>query len=84
MYRMMSEAVTMVFADMLFMDSLKQSGVENDYTKTKMLFMDSLKPLYQATGLDFRDKSQFLGTLKSPMCITALTGMIKGSESCSV
>ena len=33
LYRMLSEAVTMVFADMLFVETLRLSGHEYDYSK---------------------------------------------------
>lgn len=32
-YRMMSEAFSLVFADMLYIDSLKENGIEYDYSK---------------------------------------------------
>lgn len=45
-YRMMSEATTLVFADMLFVESLRRSGYEYDWSKRK------IHPLFLATGLD--------------------------------
>jgi len=44
LYRMMSEATTMVFADMLFVDSLKLAGYEYDWTKRR------IHPLLEDTG----------------------------------
>eukprot|EP01065_Artemidia_motanka_P004030 TRINITY_DN11951_c0_g1_i1.p1 TRINITY_DN11951_c0_g1~~TRINITY_DN11951_c0_g1_i1.p1 ORF type:complete len:987 (+),score=305.28 TRINITY_DN11951_c0_g1_i1:96-3056(+) len=43
--RMLSEAVTMILADMVFVESLRQSGVEYDWTKRR------IHPLLQMTGL---------------------------------
>jgi hypothetical protein len=45
-YRMMSEATTLVFADMLFVDTLKRSGFEYDWAKRRIY------PLLVATGVD--------------------------------
>eukprot|EP00435_Cladocopium_sp_Y103_P054757 s480_g17.t5 len=44
-YRMMSEATTMVFADMLFVETLRLSGYAYDWSKRK------IHPLFQETGL---------------------------------
>lgn len=44
-YRMMSEATTLVFADMLFVDTLARSGHAYDYAKRRIY------PLYQDTGV---------------------------------
>lgn len=44
---MISEAVTMMMADVMFIDTLKRSGVEYDFNSRKIY------PLFQATGLDF-------------------------------
>lgn len=41
-YRMMSEALTLVIADMLFVDALAQDGIEYNFAKRKIY------PLYQA------------------------------------
>eukprot|EP00929_Paragymnodinium_shiwhaense_P119186 TRINITY_DN91065_c0_g1_i1.p1 TRINITY_DN91065_c0_g1~~TRINITY_DN91065_c0_g1_i1.p1 ORF type:complete len:688 (-),score=93.31 TRINITY_DN91065_c0_g1_i1:268-2331(-) len=46
LYRMMSEATTLVFADMLFVETLRRSGYEYDWTKRK------IHPLFLATGVD--------------------------------
>jgi len=45
-YRMLSEATTLVFADMIFVEALNRSGVSYDWGKRKIW------PLFRATGLD--------------------------------
>jgi hypothetical protein len=55
-YRMLSEAITLVIADMVFVDSLAQSGVEYDYTKRKIY------PLFQSLNVDL--KNNFHADLK--------------------
>ncbi|CAJ1393546.1 unnamed protein product [Effrenium voratum] len=45
-YRMLSEATTLVFADMVFVEALNRSGVSYDWGKRKIW------PLFRATGLD--------------------------------
>jgi len=45
-YRMLSEAITLVFADMLFVEHLRRSGVEYDWSKRKIW------PLFRHCGLD--------------------------------
>lgn len=45
LYRMLSEATTMVFADMLFVETLRLSGEEYDWAKR------CIHPLFVATGL---------------------------------
>jgi hypothetical protein len=44
--RMLSEAATLVFADMLLAEGLRRSGVEYDWTKR------AIWPLFEATGID--------------------------------
>lgn len=56
-YRMMSEAMTLVLADMVFVDSLKKSDIEYNFSARKIY------PLFQATGLDL-EKPTFLENLK--------------------
>jgi hypothetical protein len=46
-YRMMSEAVTLVMADMLFVESLVQSGYQYDWSKRQIY------PLFKDTGIVF-------------------------------
>eukprot|EP00811_Abedinium_folium_P032644 NODE_5673_length_1745_cov_4.501854.p1 GENE.NODE_5673_length_1745_cov_4.501854~~NODE_5673_length_1745_cov_4.501854.p1 ORF type:complete len:485 (+),score=183.86 NODE_5673_length_1745_cov_4.501854:54-1457(+) len=46
LYRMMSEATTLVFADMLFVETLVRSGYEYDWTSRQ------IHPLFKATGLN--------------------------------
>ena len=43
---MLSEAITLVFADMLFVEALRRGGVEYDWTKRKIW------PLFRDCGLD--------------------------------
>lgn len=54
-YRMISEAVTLVLADMLFIDSLRKSGLEYDFSKRK------IQPLFESLNFDFRQ--DFFGQL---------------------
>eukprot|EP01125_Pyxidicula_operculata_P015851 TRINITY_DN5400_c0_g1_i1.p1 TRINITY_DN5400_c0_g1~~TRINITY_DN5400_c0_g1_i1.p1 ORF type:complete len:1269 (+),score=275.17 TRINITY_DN5400_c0_g1_i1:199-3807(+) len=58
MWRMASEATTMALADMLFVDSLKQSGVEYDFN-TRRIY-----PLFLDLGMDLTDTAQFVANLK--------------------
>lgn len=55
-YRMISEAVTLVLADMLFVDTLVKSGIDYDYNKRRIY------PLFQNMSLDF--ENDFKGALK--------------------
>ncbi len=48
LYRMMSEATTLVFADMLFVESLRLTGKYPDYDWSTR----KIHPLFQATGLN--------------------------------
>lgn len=48
-YRMISEAVTLVLADMVFVDTLRRSGVEYDWARRHAY------PLLAATGVDLAD-----------------------------
>eukprot|EP01117_Protostelium_nocturnum_P011379 TRINITY_DN4128_c0_g3_i1.p1 TRINITY_DN4128_c0_g3~~TRINITY_DN4128_c0_g3_i1.p1 ORF type:complete len:1013 (+),score=345.52 TRINITY_DN4128_c0_g3_i1:212-3250(+) len=57
-YRMISEATTMALADMLFVHSLKSSGVEYDYDKRRIY------PLFRDLGISFDDKKEFMKNLK--------------------
>jgi len=45
-YRMLSEAVTLVFADMLFVEGLRRGGLEYDWAKRKIW------PVFRDSGLD--------------------------------
>lgn len=61
LYRMMSEALSCVLADMLFVETLRQSGYEYDWTLRK------IHPLYWATGvrpLDAETHEAFLDRLR--------------------
>eukprot|EP00466_Bigelowiella_natans_P019999 jgi/Bigna1/86105/estExt_fgenesh1_pg.C_80092 len=53
-WRMMSEAVTMIMADMIFVHSLTISEPEYDYEKRKIF------PLLTDTGIDLSDSSMFV------------------------
>lgn len=57
-WRMISEATTMALADMLFIDALKQSGVEYDFTSRKIY------PLFCDLQLSFKNKDEFMKNLK--------------------
>lgn len=48
-HRMISEAVTLVLADMVFVDVLRRSGVDYDWTRRHA------HPLFAAVGIDLRD-----------------------------
>jgi len=56
-YRMMSEAFTLALADMLFVDTLKRSGIEYDFEKRKIY------PLFASLKLDFEKDPQALKKL---------------------
>ena len=45
-YRMLSEAITLVFADMLFVEALRREGLEYDWEKRKIW------PVFRDCGLD--------------------------------
>jgi adenylate kinase len=56
--RMMSEAVTLVLADMLFVDTLRTSGIEYDWSKRRIY------PLFANLGLDLEAGPHFLTQLE--------------------
>jgi hypothetical protein len=56
-YRMISEATTMMYADVLFTHALKQNNVEYDFIARKIY------PLYTTSNLDF-DRDGILETLE--------------------
>ena len=56
--RMMSEAVTLVLADMLLVDTLRRGGVEYDWGKRRIY------PLFADLGLDLDPGPNFLPTLE--------------------
>eukprot|EP01052_Picozoa_sp_SAG31_P026155 SAG31_NODE_2350_length_5893_cov_2.633414_2_plen_151_part_00 len=60
LYRMLSEATTMVFADMLFVETLRLSGHEYDWTRRK------IHPLFVDTGLQpfGRSRAHFFSETK--------------------
>lgn len=57
-YRMLSEALTLVLADMLFVDSLARAGITYDYSKRKIY------PLFKACGLELSEPQQIEQNLK--------------------
>ncbi len=57
--RLISEAVTIMCADGVFVNSMDRSGVRYDFT-TRHIY-----PLFQGTGLDFSEKSTFLENLRA-------------------
>ena len=46
LYRMLSEAVTLVFSDMLFAEALRRGGLEYDWSKRKIW------PVFRDSGLE--------------------------------
>ncbi|HEY8375609.1 MAG TPA: hypothetical protein VIK91_03930 [Nannocystis sp.] len=48
-YRMISEAITLVLADMVFVDTLRRSGVDYDWARRRAY------PLFAATAIDLAD-----------------------------
>lgn len=58
-HRMMSEACTLVWADMLFVDAQVRDGLSYDFSKRKIY------PLFTDLGIDFTDKANFLRNLKT-------------------
>ncbi|MCG7498249.1 hypothetical protein MHO82_15380 [Vibrio sp. Of7-15] len=74
LYRMMSEASTLVLADMLFVDCLQRSGIEYNYAKR------CIYPLFSDLGLDFSDKSKFRDNLKTLVKANAAY-CLKGDDS---
>jgi hypothetical protein len=55
---MLSEAVTLVLADMLFVDTLRRSGHEYEYSKRQIY------PLFEDLGLDFSEEEHFFANLE--------------------
>ena len=56
-FRMISEAVTMMIADVLFIHALKMQGIEYDFDSRKIY------PLYSSSNLDF-DRDGIVPTLE--------------------
>jgi adenylate kinase len=67
LHRMMGEAITLVLADMLFVDGLKQSGIDYDWAKRKIY------PLYQQLDLPHEPVARLRALLHANM-IYALFG----------
>ncbi len=57
--RMMSEAITLVLADMLFVDTLSRSGIEYDFSKRRIY------PLFEAVGIKLDDPRSLQANLKA-------------------
>lgn len=72
-YRMMSEAFTLVLADMLFVDSLKRSGFEYDYTKRKIY------PLFEECELDLSQQDLFFDHIKK-LLQASVNYCLKGND----
>ncbi len=73
-YRMMSEACTLVLADMVFVDSLKKCDFEYDYTKRKIY------PLFEEFDIDLSDERNFLPNIKR-MLRASVDYCLKGDDS---
>lgn len=73
-YRMISEASTLVFADMLFVDSLRRSGIPYDYAKRRIY------PLFQDLGIDLSNKAEFIPNVKR-MMKAVVRYTLKGDDS---
>lgn len=58
-YRMMSEAMTLVLADMVFVNSLVNWGWNYDYSRRR------IHPLFGSFGIDLTDSTRFLEHLKT-------------------
>jgi adenylate kinase len=61
LHRMMGEAITLVLADMLFVDGLKQSGMNYDWAKRKIY------PLYQQLDLPHEPVARLRALLHANM-----------------
>lgn len=73
-YRMMSEATTMVLADMYFVDGIKKSGFEYDYSTRKIY------PLVESSGFDLSDPINREKSLKT-LIMANVKCMLKGDDS---
>ncbi len=72
--RMISEAVTIMLADGVFVDILRRSGVDYDFTTRKIY------PLVVATGLEFNNRESFLSNLRTLMK-ASVDYTVKGDDS---
>lgn len=72
-YRMMSEAFTLVLADMIFVDSLSRSGFEYDYSKRKIY------PLFQEFEIDLTKPDNYLDNIKK-MLRASVDFCLKGDD----
>lgn len=71
-YRMMSEAFTLVLADMYFIDGLTRAGVEYDFSKRRIY------PLFQ--HLKLNHEGDLVGSLKSVLLASSLFA-VNGDDS---
>ncbi len=71
--RMMSEAITLVLADMLFVWTMKESGIEYDYEKRRIF------PLLEATEIDLR-RGDVLSALK-PLLYANMRYCLRGDDT---
>jgi hypothetical protein len=73
-YRMMSEAFTLVLADMIFVDSLKKSGFEYDYTRRRIY------PLFEEFNIDLTRKESYLSNVEN-MLRASVYYCLKGDDT---
>lgn len=73
-YRMISEAVTLVLADMLFVDTLKRSGHEYDFAKRKIY------PIFQELKIDLSNRENLLDNLRDILACN-VRYCLKGDDS---
>jgi len=57
--RMISEAVTLVLADMVYVDALEQQGIEYDFSGRK------IHPLFEDSGIDLTDEKHLVENLET-------------------
>jgi hypothetical protein len=72
-HRMISEAITIMLADGLFVESMRRERIEYDFSERKIF------PLFQATGLKFT-QSTFLDDLRT-ILKASVDYTVKGDES---
>ena len=72
--RLISEAVTIMFADGVFVNTMERSGVQYDFS-TRRIY-----PLVQGAGLDYSDKSTFLQNVRI-ITKASVDYTVKGDDS---
>ena len=72
--RMISEAITIMMADGVFVNTLAQAKIEYDWT-TRHIY-----PLFSDTGLDFSDKDAFVANLKT-LTKASVDYTVKGNDN---